>query len=379
MHFRLVALFVCTVAVCFGAPPAPRAFDPSLLDPRYPAMKEWALAGVTAASAAKSDRPVIKLQPGDDLAAAVTQPGRTLRLAPGVYPITQTLLVADGVVIAGAGASRTKLVVQLRSPKPAARDASGFLPWTSGVLFSSVQNAGLENLTVTMDESLPPPPDPREGGRSYADDPDGRADLHVVLVCFRQSHDCWLNACELLNAGGNPLCLQGSSHLTIAATTVRGAYNKAPGSGSITITGSQYCLLDQLNVADINHLVLHQGTANHPCRFNVLADSRLNVDVRFRDADSGHNLIQNCVISIPSWHNFPPISQGRAENRERPPGKGNLIYGCTITRDFPVVGRSFSIADNPNEVYRVQDRFTLGTTVEPAGPAPQNDTLWPVR
>jgi hypothetical protein len=380
MYSRLLSLLVSTVAVaCGSAAPTARVFDSALLDPRYPDMAQWAQAGVMPSALPKTIPPSVTLHPGDDLAAAVTKPNRTLRLAPGLYPVTKTLQVADGVVIIGAGAGLTKLVVQLRGQIPAAPDGSGFLPWTTGVLFTAVKNAGLENLTVTMDESLPPPPDPRDGSKSYIDDPDGKTGLHVVLVRFRDAQNCWVTGCELRNAGSHPLCLQGSRHLTLASTTVSGTYNKAGDSGSITITGSESCLLDNLDIANLNHVVIHQGTANHPCRFNVLVNSRLTVDVRFRNADSGHNLIQNCVISIPSWHDFPPISQGRAEKGERPPGEGNLIYNCTITRDFPAVGRSFSIADNPNEVYRVQDRLTQSTTVEPAGPAPQNDTLWPVR
>lgn len=376
MLVRVLVLLLTAVAVT--AAPTTHELDPAQLDPRYPDMAQWAEAGLQAGALETGPRRFASLKPGDDLAAAVREPNRTLRLAAGTYPITATLRLADGVVLTGAGAGQTRLVVKLRAAVPAGPNAIGFMPWTAGVLFDSVHGAGIENLTVTMDNSLPPPPDPRDGARGYVNDPADATDLHVVLVRFVRAENCWVGDCKLLNSGTHPLTVQGSRHVTVSYTDIDGAYNKASDSGSVTVTGSEYCLFEGLNITDINHFVLHQGSGDFPCRFNVLVNSRLNVDVRFRDADSGHNLIQGCVISVPAWHPYPPISQGRAEDRERPPGKGNLIYLCTITRNFSVTGQGFSIADNPNKVYRVQDHFTLSTTTEEAGPAPQATTLWPV-
>lgn len=352
-------------------------FDSTLLDSAYPDMAEWAKAGWQPPGDLPA-RQAVNLKPGDDLAAVVSVPNRAIQLAAGTYEVANPLRFADNVLLRGAGTGLTKLVVRLRGTVPTKRDAQGFSTWTTGLLLESVKNSGVENLTVMYDDSLPLPPDPRRGKPAYVNDPDGQHNLHVALLRMTDCRNCWLGDSELLNAGDHPLIVEASKHITVENTEIAGTYNKAGLSGTVSVTGSEYCLFNSLQVRDINHFVLHEGTTDHPCRYNVIVNSRINVDVRFRDADSGHNLLQDCVIAVPAWHDFPPISQGSATEQERPPGSGNLIYLCTITRDFSSGGRSFSVADNPNRVYRVLDHFSLGATVEEAGPAPQNITLWPV-
>lgn len=369
--------------ICLAAPLAVRAepyagrVEASLFDSQYPDMADWARAGWHPPASLPTAK-VLQLHPGDDLTAAVSEPNRRVQLAAGTYELKATLNFADNVVLRGAGPGLTKLVVRLRGTVPTRHDDRGFSTWITGLLLKSVKNSGIENLTVMYDDTLPLPPDPRRGKPAYINDPDGKNDLHVALVRLTDCQNCWLSDGELLNAGDHPLIVEASRHVTVENTDIAGTYNKAGLSGTVSVTGSEYCLFNSVQMRDINHFVLHEGSTDHPCRYNVIVNSRINVDVRFRDADSGHNLLQDCVIAVPSWHDFPPISQGSPTNQERPPGSGNLIYLCTITRDFSSGGRSFSVADNPNRVYRVLDHFSLGATVEEAGPAPNNITLWAV-
>src|SRR5690606_25320695 len=124
----------------------------------------------------------------------------------------------------------------------------------------------------------------------------------------------------------------------------------------------------------INHISFVNNAFAQPSRYNVLINSRIFVDVRFRNPEASHNLLQECVIEVPSWHDFPPISLGW--NSTRLTGTTtNLIYFCTITRDFSSSRTRFSIADNPNKVYHILANSTLKGNVEIAGPAPKASTL----
>ncbi|MFI5356488.1 MAG: hypothetical protein ACHQ4G_04050 [Opitutales bacterium] len=370
--------FGLTALPCLSAPTA-HGLNPALLDARFPDMAQWVLAGVEP-SALKSGSPTtLHLAPDADLAAAVSVPNRLILLAAGTYPITRTLRFAPGVVLRGAGAPLTKLVVKLRGPVPAPAAAGAFPAWTTGLLLHSVDRCGIENLTVSFDDSLPPPPDPRLGPAGSDNDSDDRADLHVVLVRMTDSQNCWMTDCSLQNSGDHPLLLEASRHISIENTKIAGTYHKSPNAGSLNIVGSEYCLFDGLTVDDVSHVYLHEGSPGRPCRYNVIVNSRINVDVRFSEPGTSRNLLQSCVIAVPAWLNFPPISLGTDGDREHPPGGGNLVFLCTATRDFSSAQRSFSIADNPGRVYRVRTQFTTGATVEDAGPAPAADTLWPVR
>lgn len=338
----------------------------------------WAQSG--AAGALPTDWPVhVILKPSDDLQAAIDaapEEGVIIALSPGDYVLTQTLRLRSGVLLRGTGPRSTVLQLQLRGSKPAADKSDDSANLTTGVLLDSVKNAGLTNLTVAFGESLPAPPDPRTSHFAYRDDPDGRSDLHVVAVRLANADDCWLTNCVIRNSGTNPLVIASSRHITVSGVEVTGTYNRGPRSGRVELAGSEYVLLEDVSVRDVGYFLVHAGPAGQACRYNVIANSRIEVDVRFHDAGTSNNLLQNTVIAVPSWHNRPAISQGRADDGELPPGPGNLFYLCTITRNFSSGGRSFSLADNPTRVYRVLEQYSNNTSVADAGPAPDTGALW---
>lgn len=388
VFFARLALIAAAAETAAAAP----KFNPALLDPRYPDMIEWAKAGVTGGLPA--NLPIAaQAKPGDDLQALIDataaptalrvhdSPARVIQLAPGEYPLTTTLLLRSGIVLRGAPDGRTKLHVKLRSPyRPAAElGPDGFSTWTTGILGRDVDHAGLEDLTVSYDESLPPPPTLPRAPAAFINDPRGATDLWVVAVRFTLARDCWLLRCKVLNSGTHPIMVEASSHLTIADTEVSGAYNKGEGAGYFNITRSAYIRLDGIGVRAIRHFAFQNTDDKFPCRYNVLIRAHLEVDVNFCNGDGGHNLVENCIIAVPASHWWPPLGAG-IPGQNLPPGPGNLIYHCSATRAFTAADRNFSIADDPERVYAVRDRLEKGgPIVRPAGDSPHANTLYPVR
>ena len=255
-------------------------------------------------------------------------------------------------------------------------DKENAIPETTGVLFANTTGSGLENLSITMDESLLKPKAPYTGPSAYENNPHGQDILHITLVRFTDSQSSWLKNCELLNAGSHPLVLDNSRHLTIEGTEIYGAYHKSKGLGMVVLSGVEFSLLDGIMIRDINHILLRGGTDGRQTRYNVIVHSRMTVDVRFISKNTDHNLLENCHIAVPATHHAPPIAY-LTKTEELP--STNLLYLCTITRDFPTGNRRFSVADNPNIVYRLLGATTLATSVEELGAAPIRNTLWPVQ
>jgi hypothetical protein len=388
IHFLAIIVVLCGTLLCKAA-----TFDPALLDPRYPDMAEWAKAGVT--EGIPSSLPVVaQAKPGDDLqalinaAAATPPPGsstpplaRVIQLAPGDYPLTATLQLRSGIVLRGSSNGTSKLHLKLRGTfaRDRERGPDGFSTWTTGIIGREVHHAGLEDLTISYDEALPSPPTLLTTSNAFINDPNGATDLWVVAVRFTLSRDCWLLRCKILNSGTHPVIIEASQHLTVLDTEVTGAHNKGLGAGYFNITRSAYTLVDGVTIRDIRHLVIQDTDKKFPSHYNVIIRSYLTVDINFRNGDAGHNLIENCRITIPSAHEWPPIGVG-AEDRQLPPGPGNLVYRCSATRAYSATGRSFSMADDPERVYSLLERFTTKSRlVQPIGDAPRANTLYPVR
>jgi hypothetical protein len=383
----IVMIAVCSVGWCETS-----KFDPALLDSRYPDMSEWAKAGVSGG--VPTDLPVVaQAKPGDNLQALIdataTTPtagtaialARVIQLAPGEYPLNATLQLRSGVVLRGSPTGTSKLHIKLRGTftEDRERGPDGFSTWTTGILGRDVHHAGLEDLTVSYDDSLPPPPTLLTAPAAFINNPNGVADLWVVAVRFTLARDCWLLRCKILNSGTHPVMIEASAHVTVAETEIAGAHNKGSGAGYFNITRSAYTLVDGVNVHDIRHLVIQDTDDKFPCHFNVIIRASLAVDVNFLNGDAGHNLIENCHIVIPSWHWWPPIGAG-LQGKQLPPGPGNLVYRCAATRAYPAADRNFSMADDPERVYALLDHFSnKAPIVRPIGDAPRANTLYPVR
>ncbi len=373
MRLSLFILSVCVLSGSVWAQPTALEWREEAFDERYPQMKSWAQAGIETSKLPDTPKTTVRLKPGEDLHTAARQPHTQIQLSAGDYQLTETLKPASGVVIRGVGIGRTRLVIFLREDEASQQQPDETL---TGILFESTNGAGLENLTVMMDDSLIPPTDPRDGPYAYDNNQDGQVDLHVTLVGFRGSRNSWLVDCELLNAGTHPLVIRDSSHLTIESTEILASYNKSKGLGTLTIAGSDYCLLHNLRVHDINYVTIKEGTNGRSSHHNVLTQARLNIDVRLQGKAIDHNLIQDCLIDVAAWHHAPPIAH-ISEPSEL--ATANYVFLCTITRNFATGGRHFSIAGNPNAVYQILKSATHETIVKEVGPAPHLSTLWPMR
>lgn len=385
----LVRLLTATLLVStFAFPPSAAAVGPAALpaaaagDSRFPAMVEWAKAGVRGGI--PRDLPVLaRVTPGHDLQAALdttaAQGGGVVALAPGEFVLTQTLRLRSGVVLRGAADGESRLQVKLRG-HAAALAGDGFAAWTTALHGRGVRGAGLERLTIVFDSSLPPPPKVGTDRQPYVNNPAKRDDLWVVSVRLTESEDCWIDTCRILDSGTHPLLLENCRHVTVRATEVAGAHNKGETeAGSIVIAGSEHTLLDGLTVRDIRHLLLQAGDAAPRCRYNVLLRSQLAVDVTVCGSGTSHNLIEDCTLEIPPGHAWTPFGMG-IPKRHQPPGPGNLIHRCRATHAFDKSKRNYSVAEDPAQVYTVITDFKLEKKtprhVVPLGPAPASGTLY---
>lgn len=348
-------------------------------DSAFPASASWARAGAAAGDSTAA--PVVAtLRPGDDVQAAVdaaASTGGVVLLRDGDYPLHRTLRLRPGVIVRGTDRVRTRLVLHLRGTRPAGAAIDDPAAWTSGIELDAVERAGLEDVTVIFDPTLPAPTDPRRTKAAYGDDPAGRRDLHVVSVAITAARDCWVARSLILNSGSHPLVVSDCEQVTVDEVVIEGAHNRGPGSGLLNLVRSTSVRLTGLRVRDINTFVLHGGAAGAPCRYNVVADSRFEIDLRVHGAGTRDNLFEHCAIAVPAWLLRPPLSPGNAQAREAPPGPGNLLYLCTVTRDYGPGERAFSTADDPNQVYEVLQRHARERqpSVRRYAPAPQSGSL----
>ena len=340
---------------------------------------EWERVGVTAGL--PGPLPVIAtLRPGDDLQAAIDaapDAGGILLLSAGDYPLTATLNLRSNLVLKGVDRVRSRLVLLMRSQRPELPVAEDTAAWTAGVRLQGVARCGLEELTIIFDPSLPPPLPLKTGEAAFKDNPDGRNDLHVVSICLDQVQDGWITGCLILNAGSNPLVVANSKHVTVNEVIVEGAYNRGDRSGELILAHSEYALFKNLRGSETNSFVMLSGSPPAACRYNVITDDRFETDVRLHGPGTVHNLIQNCAIALPKWIDRTPLSPGNVNARLAPPGPGNLVYFCTITRDSAAAMYGFSMADNPGMIYEVIQ--TRARNNEPSvvdfGPAPPTGFL----
>lgn len=329
----------------------------------FPAMIEWSRAGCRGGFPDGSGhRPAVRLSASDDLQAAVDRMagigGGSVVLAPGDFPLRETLMLRSNVTVRGSGVQATRLLLLQRGAFPGSRlDAHGFSTWTTGILAHRVQLAFLENLSIAFDPALPAPPTLRTHKAAFVNDPEGRTDLYVVSVRFSGCEDCGLRDCRILNSGSHPLMIEASRHVSVLRTEIDGSHNKGDlGNGYVNVTRSSHVLLSHLQVRDVRHLTLQNSDERFLCRYNVLVDSHLEVDVNYHNGDAGHNLVQDCRIAVPPWHWWGPFAAGVA-GQHRPPGPGNLIYRCDATRSYANPARNRREAPGAERVYRIRDHF----------------------
>jgi hypothetical protein len=301
-----------------------------------------------------------------------------VELAPGIFPLSDTLILRSGVVLRGSRTSPTRVHLMMRGRFARERGDDGFSEWTCGVAARDVRKSGLENLEILLDPSLPAPPTLRTEKEAFTNDPGGRDDLWVVSVRFTASEDCWVTDCRILNSGSHPLMVEGSRHITVRGCEISGAHNKGgKGAGYVNITRSEYTRLERVVVRDIRHVAIQNSDPELPCRYNVLLGCRFEVDVNFHNGDAGHNLLQDCTVAVPPWHWWPPIGAG-VPGQHQPPGPGNLVFRCQLSRTYPDPKRNYTLGEDPQVVYVVRDHFEKGAPIlKPHGAAPDSGTLVP--
>ena len=351
----------------------------SLFDPAWPAMREWAQAGVQGGI---PHLPVVQeVASGSDQAtiqraidAAAEGGGGAVLLANGHYVLRETLHLRDGVVLRGGYLDSVKLEICMRDTFP--RFGADFYPEIAGIHFFGIQDAGLEHVTVVFDESLPRPLDLRHLEPPFEDNPRGVDDLFVQSVLIESSQGCWVEGCRVIDSGSTNIALVRSQHCTVRQCEIVGGHNRGGGHSYFNISRSSHCLVAGCVVKDIRHLSIQNAEPEHPCRYNVVIDCDLEVDINYHNGDSGHNLVESCRITIPSWHWWGPFAIG-VKGGHQPPGPDNLIFACDAQRRrFGVLQRSVD-APGVEKVYRMADDWSRPLVVE-AGPAPQGGTLYAV-
>jgi hypothetical protein len=147
----------------------------------------------------------------------------------------------------------------------------------------------------------------------------------------------------------------------------------------VNLIRSEHVLIDQVTIREINSCVIQSDRAGPPCRYNVIVDTRLEVDLRLHGTGTRDNLIERTAIAVPPWMERTPLSPGNAKAHEPPPGPGNLLFLCTVTRNFASGQRAFSMADNPNLIYQVLQRHARERepSVEVFAPALAQSSLRP--
>jgi hypothetical protein len=362
----------------------PTRFDPDLLDPAYPDMQHWAKAGVQngiaptpeASVTLDSASTVAHIQSSIDAVSA--SGGGCVLLQPGHYILDQPLFLKSGVILRGPYVDSVKLEIRMRGTFPGWN--SNRIPLIeSAIRMDQIQNAGLEHLTIVFDESTPRIKNVRHladpfSDRIYSE----QDDLFVNSIWMYRSQNCFVQFCRIIDSGSNPLVIRECAHITVRYCEIHGAHMQAGGQAYLRLAGSRSCLLAGLVIQDIRHLSIMDGSAEHPCHYNVVIDCDLQVDINFHSGDSGHNLVQDCRITTPSWHWWGPFAIG-VNGTHLPPGPDNLIYRCQAQRLRLATLPRQTVADDPQTVYSLRDSFdNTQPLISAVGPEPSHQTLYPV-
>lgn len=309
-------------------------FDERRFDPRFPAMREWAKAGVEGGIPARSATPVrATLRPGDDLQPAIDRVaaggGGVVLLTAGDFPIRQPVALKSGVILRGESREGTRLLVLLKAP------FFRFNGGKSAVAFAATdaERVGVENLTMEYAAVDFPPNDRAEANADWSPDvfhrPERRdTTVYVSLLIFTRCRNSWVDGCNLLRAGAHPLGLAQCQHLTLRDNRIDQAYIKQDSrhGGYYGVWGSSYCLFFNESVSRIRHFALMLPG----CRYNVVLNCHFEVDVNFHDRDDGDNLVEGCRIETPVWHSWAAVGVG-SPRQHGPPGRGNLFFNNFIS------------------------------------------------
>ena len=193
------------------------------------------------------------------------------------------------------------------------------------VLLHGIENAGVENLTVKYAAVNFEPNDRDADTAAWAIDVFHKRELRdttlfVESIWIHQARNCWVQDCNVLWSGSDPIRITLSDHITCRRNFIDRCYNKNDGGmGYYNISNSRYVLISNEKVKRIRHLAIQNFS-----KYNVIIDNELEVDINFHDGDSGYNLVQANTVKIPTWHSWSPLAVG-VPLQHLPPGNGNLL------------------------------------------------------
>lgn len=354
--------------------------DERLFDPAWPNMPRWAAAGVRGGvpevptvRELTADCSEDELQAALDAVAA--EGGGAVLLAAGHYVLTKPLRIGDGTVLRGFYLDAVKIELRMRDTFPGF--GADYRPEVAGIHLNGATGAGLEHLTVVFDESLPRPLDFRHLEAPFEDNPRGADDLFVTSILLDTCTDCWVEACRVTDSGSTTIGVVRSTHCTVRYCEICGGHNRGGGHSYFNVSRSESCLVAGCVMKDIRHLAIQNEEPDRPCRYNVVIGCDLETDINYHNGDSGHNLIEDCRIRIPSWHWWGPFAAG-VPGGHQPPGPDNLVFNCNAERlRFGCLTRT-RMAERADTVYAINDRFE-SPLVSERGPAPRGGTLYAVR
>ncbi len=358
--------------------------DPTRMDPRYPDMQEWAKAGVRGGIPARSATPVRKrLAPGVDLQAAIDEVakagGGVIWLAPGDYPIHQTLRLRSRVVLRGADKAQTRLMIKMKA---------GFfkltkLPQTVAISADSVQQTGLEDLTIRYAAVDFEPYDKTDFSaewdkRVFHEDETRDTTTFVHSLSIANSTDSWVDNCNFLWAGAHPVGIRNCHHITMRRNFVDRAYVKKDGmhGGYYGCFASTHCLFYQETIRRIRHFALMLPG----CKYNVVYRCDFETDVNFHDQDDGHNLVEQTRVHTPVWHSWNAVAYG-AKGQHQPPGPSNILFNNDVNaKGTPNAYNRSKAVNQPGAVFMLATSFEEPTVSLRADlPAPKFGTFYAVR
>ena len=309
--------------------------DEALIDPAWPDSHEWAQAGVQGGVPWRPTvRDIASGASQDDIQAALdavaAEGGGGVLLAAGHYVVDRPLRIGDNTVLRGSYLDSVKIEIRMRATFPGfAKEV--YQPEPAGIHLRGATGAGLEHITVVFDESLPRPLDLRHLEPPFDDSPRGVDDLFVTSVLLEDCTDCWVEGCRVIDSGSTTIGVVRSRHCTVRYCEICGGHNRGGGHSYFNLSRSEHCLVAGCVMKDIRHLAIQNAEPDRPCRYNVVIGCDLETDINYHNGDSGHNLIQDCRIRIPSWHWWGPFAVG-VKGGHQPPGPNNAIYRCDAER-----------------------------------------------
>lgn len=317
----------------------------------------WNRAGITTNFIPSSQRLVSDTltnmsQIQKQLTALSASGGGKLIIPEGIFELVEAIRIPSNVSIVGT--SRETSIIQIKLREQFEKSKHGLAPEgnVASFIFDHCLNSSIENLTLVYNPVDFEPMDFNQYdhewvGEVFNSTDERIKDLFVTTIWFENASNCLLNNTNILQAGNDPVRIQYSNHITCANNFIDRAYNKSDGgAGYYNLMYSDSCLLFREKVRRIRHLCIHRQSS-----YNVVYGCELEVDVNFHNGDSGHNLIENNSIRIPTWHGWHCFSTG-VPSMHQPPGPSNVLYRNST--DYKGSGQEC----DPTKLYLMEDHYT---------------------